>query len=125
MARDESDLLKKVFLAQKNNPTQGDFVISVEKDMQQFKITYEQVTSASLSKDQLKALLRKSAKNVAFKYLQEVQATHTKVRDIIYEKLEMQSYLRISDLSQEAIKTITSFRSQCTRGIKYNFKQNV
>ena len=64
------------FCAQKNNPTQGDFVISVEKDMQTFKITYEQVTSASLSKDKLKALLWKSAKNVAFKYLQEVQATH-------------------------------------------------
>ena len=119
MARDESDLLKKVFLAQKSNPTQGDFVISVKKDMQQFKITYEQVTSASLSKDQQKA------KNVAFKYLQEVQTKHTKVRNIIYEKLEILSYLIISDLSQDEIKIITSFKYSMYKMHQIQFQKNV
>ena len=44
----------------------------------------------------------------------------TKVRIITSDRLEKQSYLRLSDSSQEELNTITAFRSQCSRDIKYN-----
>ena len=62
------------------------------------------MTLSSLSKDQLKEMLRKSAKITAFENLQEIKSTHTKVGNIRYDILEMQPYLIISDLSKEDIK---------------------
>ena len=59
MERREDDLLKRVFLAQKENPSQGDFVRIVEKYLKELGVTFEQATSNSMSKDQLKTLLKK------------------------------------------------------------------
>ena len=50
MRRHDNDLLKKVFLAQKQNPTQGDFVKIVESDLTDLGVTFEQVTSSNTSK---------------------------------------------------------------------------
>ena len=54
--RDSDELLKKVFLVQKNNPTRGDFIKLVEKDLTDLGITYEQVISSKMTKQKLKKL---------------------------------------------------------------------
>ena len=54
MERREDDLLKRVFLAQKE-----DFVRIVEKYLKELGVIFEQATSNSMSKDQLKTLLKK------------------------------------------------------------------
>ena len=123
MERHENELLKKVFLAQKENQTKGDFVDLVGKDLLGFNMSYEDVTSSAMSKLQLKKKLKKIAQSVAFKYLQEKLSTHTKVRNITYLKLELQDYLKTSTLSNEEIYTLAAFRSQCVRGIRNNFKK--
>ena len=51
MERSENDMLKKVLIAQKLNPSQGDFVIIVENNLKELGITYEEVIQPSLSKD--------------------------------------------------------------------------
>ena len=86
-------------------------------------MSYEEVTSSAMSKLQLKKKLKKIAQSVAFKYLQEKLSTHTKVRNITYLKLELQDYLKTSNLSNEEIYTLAAFRSQCVRGIRNNFKK--
>lgn len=121
MERHDNELLKKVFLAQKLNPSQGDFVNIVEKDLKDLNLTHEEV--AELSKTQLKATLKKNAKSAAFEQLETTLLTHTKVKDIKYKHLEMQMYLKSDELSCEEIKTLTSFRSNCTRNIRSNFKK--
>ena len=45
LQRDDNELVKKVWLAQKNNPVQGDFVKLVQKDLKDLGLTQEQVTS--------------------------------------------------------------------------------
>ena len=57
MRRHDNDHLKKVILAQRQNPTQGDFVKIVESDLTDLGVTIEQVTSSSTSKEQLKKIL--------------------------------------------------------------------
>ena len=121
MERHDNELLKKVFLAQKLNPSQRDFVNIVEKDLKDLKITHEEVTA--MSKTQLKANLKKNAKSAAFEQLKTTLLTHTKVRNISYDHLEIQNYLKSDGLSGEEIKTLTSFRSNCTRNIRSNFKK--
>ena len=81
----------------------------------------EEVTE--LSKTQLKATLNENAKSAAFEQLKTTLLTHTKVKHTKYHHLEMQMYLKIDELSCEEIKTLTSFRSNCTRNIRSNFKK--
>ena len=121
MERHDDELLKKVFLAQKRNPTLGDFAQIVEKNLTDLKITYEEVMN--LSKTKLKEIIKKNAMCAAFEELQTTSLTHKKVKHIEYKKLEIQSYLKSDVMSHEDIKILTSFRSNCTRGIKTNFKK--
>ena len=44
----------------------------------------------------------------------------TKIKDLKYNKLEMQSYLQ-SNMTHEEKSVLTAIRSQCIRGIKRNF----
>ena len=76
-----------------------------------------------MSKTQLKANLKKNAMSAAFEQLKTTLLTHTKVRNISYDHLEIQNYLKSDGLSGEEIKTLTSFRSNCTRNIRSNFKK--
>ena len=119
--RHDSDLLKRVFVAQREAPSHGDFVKIVEKDLKDLNLTHQYATSSSVSKDQLKAALRKSANNAALNYLRNILKEHTQVKSISYKKLEIQRYLKSSVLSQYETSILTSFRSQCTRGMRSNF----
>ena len=62
-----------------------------EKDLKALKITNEEVTV--MSKTQLKATFKKNAKSAAFKQIKTTLLTHTKVRSISYDHLEMQKKL--------------------------------
>ena len=64
MERHDDELLKKVFLAQKSNPTQADFAQIVEKNLIDLKVTYEEFIT--FTKTQLKEIIKKNAKCAAF-----------------------------------------------------------
>ena len=119
----DDELLKKVFLAQKENPTQGDFWSLVKEDMADLKVSYEEVTSPGLSKTQLKLRIKKNAINAAFNNLKEVQLTHKKVKHIQYPRLEIQSYLKSEILTADETKQISAFRSNCVRGMRTHFRK--
>ena len=41
LSRSRTELIRKVFEAQKNEPTSGDFVTSVKKDLEKFALSEE------------------------------------------------------------------------------------
>ena len=43
LSRSNEELIKKVFHAQKEQPTRGNFVHLVEKDLKDFELTYENI----------------------------------------------------------------------------------
>ena len=99
MSKHDTELVMQVFLGQKNYPTQGDFVTLVSKDLNDINISYEEATTNALSKGQLKSILKKNAINAAFCELKETLLTHKKVKDLKYERFEMQPYLKKKMLS--------------------------
>ena len=58
----------------------------------------------------------------AIKYLKGLQQTHSKVKDIVYEKLEVQSYLISPLFSNDEVNLLHRLRSRMTE-CKANFKQ--
>ena len=56
LSRDDNELIKKVYLAQRENPTRGDFAKLVEKDLLDIGVPYEDVMSQHMTKTKLKNL---------------------------------------------------------------------
>ena len=119
ISQDDDELIKKVFLAQRESPTRGDFIKLVEKDLKDFNITYEEAIASSISNVKLKK--KTIEKNAAFKQLLDPLYTHKKVKHIRYEELNMQPYRKSEAISTETAKILTAVRSQCLKGIIHNF----
>ena len=117
--RDESELIRKVYLAQREQPLRGDFVRLVEKNIKDIGLTYEQATSNEITKEKLKSLV----KNVAFQQLLQQQGGHKKVKEIVYKSFSIQPYLQSELLSQKDKEMLTSLRSHSVRGIRHNFRK--
>ena len=117
--RDSDELIKKVYLAQKEKPTRGDFVKLVENDLKELGISYEQAISTEMTKQKLKII----ARNAAFIQLLQQQSSHKKVKHIPYKTLEIQPYLKSALFTQKDVKILTALRSHCLKGIKMNFQK--
>ena len=48
MSRSDEELIKKGFLGQKDQPTRGDFVKLVEKDLSDLGLSFEDITSGKI-----------------------------------------------------------------------------
>ena len=83
--RDQNELIKKVYLAQKEDPTDGDFCQRVQKDLQLIDCQLEDNQIEAISKYDLKTLVKKKAKQAAFSRLAAIKETKTKMDNITYE----------------------------------------
>ena len=86
--RDNKELIKKVYMAQKEDPTIGDFTKLAEKDLEMLGMAYEDLTSNTFSKQKLKI----SATSAAFNFLLNKKETHKKIKHIQYGTLKIQNY---------------------------------
>ena len=121
LSKEDTELVKKVYLAQKESPNHGDFVQLVEQDMLELNVTSQHLDD--LDKVSLKARLKKNATIAAFKFLKLRQSEHKEVKHIQYKTFEVQSYLRSATLHSEEMKTLTAVRSMCLRNIRSNFSK--
>ena len=122
LSRNESELIRKVFTAQKANPNQGDFIKLVEADLKKFELTYDEVASMELSKMKLKKMLRRSAEKLCFYELCQNASTSSKTKMLRYDGLRMHDYLKSGLLSPEDMGIVVALRSKCLKGIRENFK---
>ena len=117
MSRSDEELIKKVFLAQKDQPTKGDFVKLVEKDLSDLGLSFEHITSGKINKKKFKKTL---SLGEAFKKLLLTQKEHSKVNKIKYEELTLQPYLKSRNIKQKEAKMFTALRSNFLREIRHN-----
>ena len=122
LKREDPELIKRIYTEQRNNPTTGDFVELISED---FKVINEvqddakiQNTNISVYKKHIKPCIRRAA----FKYLSNLQANHSKVKHIRYQKLEIQKYMVSPIFSNEEVQLLHALRSRST-DCKENFKQ--
>ena len=71
----------------------GDWVNTVREDLEELKIDLEPRNVTRLSKEVFREIIKESIKDRALHHLKSVQKSHSKARNIKYDKLEMQSYL--------------------------------
>ena len=78
----------------------------MRNDIQDLKLNLTLDHIARMSKNQLKAILRVAVKKEAFKYLSDIQAGHSKTKNLRYSSLQLQPYLssqRSTTIQQKAM----------------------
>ena len=93
----------------------------VAKDLESFGLTHDQVASSEMTKTALKKKLCEIARKSALSELLTKLRTKTKGKELKYNNLEMQDYLKSEKLSKKEKNTMTALRTECMKGIKSNF----
>ena len=119
--KDSDELTYKVYMAQRDNPTKGDFVNLVKADLEDIGVNYDEEYFKCHTKDQIKQHIKKNILKVAFKDLKLIQAKHSKVMNIQYNKFYIQPYMTSPLFTNDMVKLLFNLRSFMTRGLKNNF----
>ena len=119
LKRSNDELTKKIYDAQKEDPTEGDFHELVSKDIQMIDLKMDEEEIKSTTKAALRHIVKKKVKEAAFKYLMEQRGS--KMRDITYDKLETQTYMNSPDFTQDQISLLLSLRTRTVKGIRMDF----
>ena len=123
LQRDNNELTRKVYEAQKQNPTNGDFSEIVQKDLQYLSDHLTEHYIKTKSKEALKTEVKALISKKALEYLSQKQADHTKTKDIMYTELKTQGYIISSLFSNEEVSILFSLRSKMIK-TKANFPSN-
>ena len=121
LKRPHTELVRKVFEAQKENPVKGDWSEQVKEDLEIIGMVDKENEIEAMSKSQFKAEVRHRIREYVFKMLKEKQLTHIKIRHIKYDKLAMQNYLKSHMLNNHEASLLFSLRSKSTREFRANF----
>jgi exonuclease III len=124
LSRDEDEITKKVYRAQMNDPTPGDWVNQVKTDLQELELNVSEGDIAKMSDAQFKTLLKEKVRKKALNELTKTQSNHKKVKHIKYEALQKpQEYLRSSKFNNAQCSLLFNLRSQSVKGIRGNFSR--
>ena len=86
----EKSLIRRFYETQGSKPVKNDWSLTVKLNLETLKVDLKEKEIRSMSQYVFKINTR--IKQEAFKYLQQVKSTHTKVLHIQYARLEIQSY---------------------------------
>ena len=90
----DGSLLKTFFEAQCDQPIRGDWVSTVKQDMSDLNIQVSFEEISEISKEAFKKLVKEKVQKSALNYLKNLQISHSKSKNICYEDLSLQGYLR-------------------------------
>ena len=106
MHENEDSLLYKYLLAQMESPISGDWWLTVQNDIDEFKLNLYLHEIKSMSKASFKTRVKDCASKEGFKWLREKKLEMKKVRNVHHNKLEIQNYLSTPLLSIDQTKLL-------------------
>ena len=118
---EENSLIHEVFTAQCNNPVKGDWVLTVQENLNELDIKMTFLEIKTTPKDMFKNIVKEKVQTAAFDYLTKIQKTHSKSINIEYKKLELQGYLKSKHTNIKQKSFIFGARTRML-DLKCNFK---
>ena len=118
--RSDDELVKKVYMAQKADPTNGDFCQLVDQDLQLIDLRLSEDQIAAISYFEFKKLVKLKTSQAAFKHLMAIKETKTKMDNIMYTNSFMpQPYMM--NWTREQASLMLALRTRTVRGIRTDF----
>ena len=121
LKRSDDELTRRVYMAQKDDPVKGDFVNLVKSDLEMFDGSIDEEYIQLKSKSSLKEEIKDKIRKVAFRYLKEKLAGHSKIKGIQYTQLKAQTYMTSPLFSNEEVNLLHGLRSRSVN-VKCNFR---
>ena len=121
LQRDDSDMLKRAYMAQKISTTKGDWSKTIEKEKELFNINLNEDEIAKLSKHKFKKIVSEAVENKALETLNDQAEKHSKSKSLICKKLIRKEYFDTKDLNKAEIQLLFALRTRTTQ-VKNNFK---
>ena len=121
LTKEDSELVKRVYSAQIENPSKGDWCHNVKMDMELISLNMNNCEIISMSKNKFKMHVKKCMTSATFKSLKALQSEHSKIRDISYTEYRLQSYLKCDKLNKEESSTIFNMRANTVNSFKICF----
>ena len=103
-------MLYTFFITQWYNPCKGDWTEQVREDLSDFQIPCSFETITMKSKEAFKKLVKTRAKELALKQLIAKQNTHSKMENLHYTELKIQTYLKSEETSTQQKKILFKYR---------------
>ena len=125
MSKPGSELIKRVFNAQKDNPTKGDWYHTIKSEFELIMEDigdYDEQTIKSMKFSSYKKFIKKKIREAAFKFLQSDKSSKSKVKDIEYKKLAPQKYIKSNQFTNDEVQLLARLRSRNT-SVKDNFSR--
>ena len=118
---EETEMINKVYRAQKLSPVSGDWVLLIEEDKQMFNIKMADDEVKVVSKYKFTNFVKKKAKELTIEYLMRLRQRHSKSTDLDVQDLSISPYLIDGRFSKESRELLFKLRSK-TMDVKENFK---
>ena len=122
LQRAPGELIRKVFEAQKADPTSGDFCLQVVKDLEMLDININEDEIMKLKKNQFKRIVKEKALKVALKYLLQQKDNKSKLSKLSYKSLKIQPFLESKMFSRDEASYLLALRTRTVRGVRGDFR---
>ena len=122
LQKNETEMVRKVYEAQKIDPSPGDFIELVRRDCENIQLNMSDTDISKLPKQRFRAIIKEKISNSAFKFLQNMKQEHSKMQKVNYEKFEMMQYLNSPLFSNNNRILLLGLRTRTIRGIRNDFR---
>ena len=106
LGRNKEELIRRVYNAQRDNITHGDFVELVKGDLEYIGEAFDEESMMLQTKIQFKNHIKKKIKAKAFEDLKILQMGHSKIRHIKYDHFKIQNYMTSPTFSNEMVRLL-------------------
>ena len=118
LQKNSSEMIRKIYEAQKQNPSPGDFCEIVKNDMSAIGLNISEQEISQMKKQKFKDIIKSLARDSALQYLKALKQTHTKLDGITYKNFELQSYLSSPLFNNESRNLLFRLRTRTVNGIR-------
>ena len=109
---DKKGMVYSFFTTQWNSPSKGDWTEQIKEDLNDFKIPCSFDFITSKSDEAFKTLVKKCAKIYTMEHLQKQKLKHSKMDNLSYSDLKMQSYFTGDQISTSEKKMLFRVRTR-------------
>ena len=121
LTRDLSEITKKIYLAQQQDPLEGDFYKLVMNDIEMIELKMNEDDISKVTKASLMKRVKVKYKEAAYKYLTTQKASKRKMDHMKYTHLETQPYMCSPIFLREDSSMLLRLRTRTVRGIRTDF----
>ena len=121
ITRTENEIIRKIYNKQKQQPSKGDWINLLKEDFAFIEENMDEMKIAEKSEQSYKNEIKEKVKNATFKEYIRLKKTHSKIKDITYDKFEIAPYLKSPLFTNEEVNILYALRSRSYK-CKINFK---